>query len=208
MVNANLDARLPVGVALNGHNVVCDGYGYNSSTLYNHMNMGWGGQDNAWYALPMVDGFTNIWYFIYNIYPNASGEIVSGRVMCGGSPLANAAVTAVRASGGTYTATTDTNGIYALAAIPSASQYTITVALANFITASTNCSTGTSLSGSTSSGNVWGENFSLVPAAGPPLVMIEPLDQLTVAGRTVNFALSALSQNSIGCQWRTRRAGS
>ena len=44
-------------------------------------------------------------------------------------------------------------------------------------------------------------------AAGPPLVMIEPLDQLTVAGRTVNFALSALSQNSMGCQWQVQIAG-
>jgi hypothetical protein len=207
MVNANLDARLPVGVALNGHNVVCDGYGYNSSTLYNHMNMGWGGEDNAWYTLPMVDGFTNVWYFIYNIYPNASGEIVSGRVMSGGLPLANATVTAARVGGEMYTATTDTNGIYALAAIPSASQYTITVSLTNFITASTNCATGTSQNGGTNSGNVWGVNFSLVPAAVPPLIMTEPLDQLTVAGRSVNFALSALSQNSMCCQWQVQTAG-
>ena len=45
-VNANMDAKLPVflGVAGDGsHAVVCDGYGYNLSTPYHHLNLGWGG---------------------------------------------------------------------------------------------------------------------------------------------------------------------
>ncbi|MGD1083963.1 MAG: C10 family peptidase, partial [Verrucomicrobiota bacterium] len=203
MVNANLDARLPVGVALNGHNVVCDGYGYDSSTLYNHINMGWGGEDNAWYTLPMVDGFTNIWYFMYNIYTNRSGEIISGRVMSGNVPLPNATVTALRSGGGTYTATTDTNGIYALAAIPSASQYTITASLTNFIAELTNCSTGTSVTWATNSGNVWGQNFSLVRGVAPPLITAQPQDQSFVdLGGTATFSVSALGKAPISYQWQ------
>jgi len=47
MVNLNLDAGNPVILSLDredgGHAVLCDGYGYNSSTLYHHLNMGWSG---------------------------------------------------------------------------------------------------------------------------------------------------------------------
>ena len=203
MVNANLDARLPVGVALNGHEVVNDGYGYNSSTLYNHINMGWGGQDNAWYALPLVDGFTNLWGFIYNIYTNGSGEIISGRVTAGGVPLANATVTAYRVGGGDYAAKTDTNGIYALAAIPSASQYTVSVSMTNFVSVATNCSTGISVNGATNSGNVWGENFNLVPGNNPPLITLQPQNQPFVdLGGTAAFSVTALGVAPLGYQWR------
>jgi len=42
MVNPNLDANLPVcfgihGSGNTGHEVVCDGYGYNSGTMYHHI---------------------------------------------------------------------------------------------------------------------------------------------------------------------------
>ncbi len=59
MVNPNLDAGYPVmfGIFGNngGHAVVGDGYGYNASTLYHHLNMGWSGYDDAWYNLPTID---------------------------------------------------------------------------------------------------------------------------------------------------------
>ncbi|MGA2751145.1 MAG: C10 family peptidase [Verrucomicrobiota bacterium] len=203
MVNANLDARLPVGVALNGHEVVSDGYGYNLSTLYNHINMGWGGGDNAWYALPIVDTFTNLWGFIYNIYPNGSGEIISGRITAGNAPVSNATVTASRSGGGSYTATTDTNGIYAFVAIPSGSQYTVTVNVTNFAAAFTNCSTGRSINGGTNSGNVWGVDFSLVPGSGPPVITAQPQNQLFVdLGGAATFSVSALGNAPISYQWR------
>ena len=182
---------------------MCDGYGYNLLTLYNHINMGWGGQDNAWYTLPMVDGFTNIWYFMYNIYTNGSGEIISGRVMSSNVPLANATVTALRAGGGTYTATTDTNGIYALARVPSDSQYAITVSMTNFVSVLTNCSTGYSVNWGTNSGNVWGENFSLVPGVSPPLITLQPQNQSFVdLGGIATFSVSALGKAPLGFQWR------
>ena len=51
MLNPNLDAKDPVilGIkkGLSGHAVVCDGYGYNSLTLYHHLNRGWSGSYNA-----------------------------------------------------------------------------------------------------------------------------------------------------------------
>ena len=210
MVNANLDARLPVCVALNGHQVVGDGYGYSLSTLYNHLNMGWGGEGNVWYALPDVtDTLTNVWGFIYNIYTNGSGEIVSGRVMSGAVPVANAKVTAIRAGGGTFTATTDTNGIYALVAIPSASQYSISVNVTNLIPAFTNCSTGTSFAGGTSSGDVSGADFALVAGAGPPLIEIEPESQfINEAYPPAAFTITALSQSPLNYQWQLQASGS
>lgn len=49
MVNANLDAGYPVLFGITGdggHAIVCDGYGYNTSTQYHHLNMGWNGSEN------------------------------------------------------------------------------------------------------------------------------------------------------------------
>ena len=34
-----------------GHEVIVDGYGYNSATLYHHLNLGWTGMADAWYNL-------------------------------------------------------------------------------------------------------------------------------------------------------------
>jgi hypothetical protein len=207
MVNANLDARLPVCVALNGHQVVTDGYGYNLSTLYNHINMGWGGVDNAWYALPVVQTYTNLWGFIYNIYTNGSGEIISGRIISGGIPLSNATVTAYRVGGGTYTATTDTNGIYALVCVPSASQYAIEVNMMYFISAFSSCVTGTSVHNASFSGNIWGEDFSLVPWIWPPLIMVQPDNLVANVGSVVNFNVTALSQNPLSYHWQVQEGG-
>jgi hypothetical protein len=62
MINPNLDASHPaiIGVhgGIGGHAIVCDGYGYNTSTLYHHLNMGWSGRDNAWYSPPVL--FTGV----------------------------------------------------------------------------------------------------------------------------------------------------
>jgi len=197
LLNANLDARLPVVFGLNGHAVVCDGYGYYLSTLYHHVNMGWGGADNAWYALPLVDGYTNVCSLVYNIFTNSSGEIISGRVTAGNVPLAGVTVTATRVGGGIYTTTSGTNGIYAFAPIPSGSQYALTVSPPNFVPASTNCSTGRSLNNANSSGDVWGMDFSLVPGVSPPLITAQPQDQRFVdLGGTAGFNVSALTGKS------------
>ena len=178
VINPNVDARLPVSLGINGseggHCLLVDGYGYSASTLFHHLNAGWGGDDDIWYALPDIDtadngDYTIIQACIYNMYTNGTGQIISGRVTDPtGAPVAGATVTAVRSAGGTYTATTDTNGIYALACIPAGSTCTLTVTNAGDASATNNYSTGTYVYNQLPSGNVWGANFVL----SPPLLVI------------------------------------
>jgi hypothetical protein len=164
MVNPNLDAGYPVAFGITGtpggHAIVGDGYGYNSGTLYHHLNMGWSGSQNAWYNLPTIDAgsntFTSVYKCVYNIYTSGTGEIISGRVTdAGGNPVSDATVTATRASGGSYTATTNSKGIYALTKIPSASTYQISIPGYPLQTVSTLTSTNDSLI----VGNLWEINF-------------------------------------------------
>ena len=58
---ANLDAGCPVLLAITapgssgqdaGHMIVADGYGYEGETLWCHLNMGWSGSCDLWYAIP------------------------------------------------------------------------------------------------------------------------------------------------------------
>ena len=170
MINPNLDARCPVLLGIErssgGHAVVADGYGYSASTLYDHLNLGWSGTATAWYALPLID--TGIYTYnvvdscVYNVYTNGSGEIISGRVVDQiARPVVNATVTATRTGGGTYTTSTDSQGIYALAAIPSSSSYTITITKTNYSSVSTNLSTGISSDMTSTSGNRWGTDLRM-----------------------------------------------
>ena len=119
-VLANLDAGSPVVVGLDGHSVVADGYGYESGTLYTHLNFGWSGVANAWYNLPEVDvsafNYTStvLDNVVYNIFPTNTGELITGRVLDrNGNPISG---TTVIATSGSISAmdTTDGHGIYAL----------------------------------------------------------------------------------------------
>ena len=178
MVNPNLDARMPVIFGIvdtggGGHCIVCDGYGYYDQILYHHLNMGWGGQDNAWYQLPdidLTDGNAPFYIFdacLYNVYTNGSGEIVSGRVLDPkGNAVAGAGVTAISTKGGVFTAATDANGIYALSGVPSSATCIITVTNSGYFPASSNFVTSLSSDNGANCGNVWGANFTLVPAQG------------------------------------------
>jgi hypothetical protein len=169
MMNPNLDARMPVLLGISGaggHAVVADGYGYDSGTLYHHLNLGWSGDSTAWYALPTIDTsqgtFTVVHSCVYNLYTNGSGEIISGRVVDQNVvPIPNATVTATRTGGGVYTATTDVKGIYALTRLPSGSQYNFVVTKAAYNSASGSYSSGTSGDYNPTSGNMWGANFTL-----------------------------------------------
>ena len=170
MINPNLDARYPVLLGIQGssggHAVVADGYGYSASTLYHHLNLGWSGASSAWYSLPLIDAgsytFNVINGCVYNAYTNGTGEIISGRVLDQiGRPVVNASVAATRTGGGNYTTTTDTQGIYALARIPSASSYSITITKVNYSSASTNLTTGTSSDRVATSGNRWGTDLKM-----------------------------------------------
>ena len=62
--------------------------------MYHHLNMGWGGSQDAWYNLPTIDttpnDYDSVRETIYNILPskNYDGEMVSGRVFDpNGEPL-------------------------------------------------------------------------------------------------------------------------
>lgn len=177
MLNPNLDADLPLYVCIwstggdFGHAVVCDGYGYYGTTLYHHLNFGWAGSYNLWYNLPNVgtsSGYDRIHRCFFNIYKTGTGEIISGRVTeISGMPIDDANVVAIRDGGGTYNSITKSNGIYALAKIPSDSTYTITVEKMghNFLprVVSITHSPGSS---PTVCGNKWGVDFVSVSSVG------------------------------------------
>ena len=179
MVNPNLDAGHPVILGLRseeaggGHAVLADGYGYNSSTLYHHLNMGWDGPQDAYYNLIFIDSdpsFNLIDESIYNIFTSGSGEIISGRVTDGyGSPISGATVTARRQGrSDTYTDRTDSKGIYALAKVNSQSGYTVSVTKSGYGFASQDVRTGQSENGEPVSGNRWGVDFrASLPPSGP-----------------------------------------
>ncbi|MGB7581030.1 MAG: C10 family peptidase, partial [Sedimentisphaerales bacterium] len=175
MINPNLDYGNPVILGISdfegdGHAVVADGYGYQSSTLYHHLNMGWDGDDDVWYNLPNIDAasidptassFEIVDSTIYNIYISGTGEIISGRVTAAdtNTPISGATVTAVMTGGGTYQTTTNTNGIYALANVPSNSTYTISVASYGHSFTDQTANTGQSQNGAVTSGNCWAIDF-------------------------------------------------
>ena len=205
IVNADLDAGFPVIFGIYstsqsaGHEVIGDGYGYNSSTLYYHLNLGWSGEDNAWYNLPNIGtdyAFNVVDSITYNIYPSGKGEVISGRVLdSSGNPISGVSVTAVGGSATYPAVTTNAYGIYAVAKVASATSYTITASKAGYQTASISKTTGTSPASvnyptlSTTSGNVWGANFTLsagttytvTPSAGAN-GSISPNTAQTVAG--------------------------
>ncbi|MCP4612349.1 MAG: hypothetical protein GY845_26935 [Planctomycetes bacterium] len=170
MVNSNLDAGYPVilGIVQDdseaGHAVVADGYGYDFSTLYHHINMGWNGRDDIWYNLPEIDYSASDYYnvihgCIYNIYTYGSGEIISGRITdLSREPVSGATVIA-RGWGGPYTAETNENGIYALVKVNANSTYTLSVIKPGYGFAEREVTTGRSGDIQNISGNRWGVDF-------------------------------------------------
>ncbi len=171
MVNPNLDAGYPVLLGITGspggHAIVCDGYGYESSTMYHHLNLGWSGSYDAWYNLPTIDvtssfTFTSIYKCVYNVFPSKSGEIISGRVLDGnGDPISGVTVTATPSgSGTTVSDTTDANGIYGLAGVDSGTSYAVAASINGYTFTSQSVSTGTSSNLTTTCGNVWGTDFT------------------------------------------------
>ena len=222
MMNPNLDARLPVLLGITGdpggHAIVVDGYGYFFGAIYHHLNMGWGGAYNAWYALPIIDMvdaegvYTYFWDVtdcLYNVFTNGSGEIISGRVLdISGAPISGAGITALGTRGNTYSAVTDTNGIYALVGVPSATTFTLTVTNAGYFPVSSNYTTATSSDNLHNSGNIWGANFTLVVAQGPPTITTQPQDQTVTVGTNATFGITAGGQLPLFYQWQYQPSGS
>lgn len=166
MVNTNLDAHLPVLLGFSGptgnHAVVCDGYGYNVSTLYHHLNMGWSGNDDAWYALPIVDAysyFNAIHTCIYNIYTSGTDEIISGRAVdMAGNPIPGVQVVATPSGHSPRFTTTNAQGIYSFANLPPNKYVTLTAGKAPHLFANQAATTGRSADDG-ATGNVWAVNF-------------------------------------------------
>lgn len=169
MVKPNLHAGYPIlfGITgpVGGHAIVCDGYGAQAGTSYHHLNMGWAGNDDAWYNLPDIDAsasFTSVYKCVYNIYVRGSGEIIAGRVRDqNGLPVGGASVTATRTSGGEFkrSTTTDANGFYAISKVPSAAPYEVKVQKTGYTFTAKSAKTRTSRDFTTTTGNVWPLNF-------------------------------------------------
>jgi len=194
MINTNLDAKKPTVLGLDGpvgrHAVICDGYGYNSSTLYHHLNMGWCGSDDSWYNLPTVDSspsFNALDECVYNVYTSGSGEIISGRVTdLTGNPIPGVTVTAT--GGGTYQGTSDDGGIYDIVNVPSGQSFTVSANKPPHTFSNQFTTTGTSSDFSSSSGNKWGINF-VSQNESPPTAFGQSLS--AVSGTTKTITLNA-----------------
>jgi hypothetical protein len=189
MVNPNLHAQYPVIFGITGaggHAIVCDGYGYNSDSMFHHLNMGWSGSNDAWYNLPTIDTsngtFTVIYKCVYNVYTSGTGEIIAGRVTdSGGTPISGATVTAT-GGGQTYpamqkdvVATTTSSGVYAIPKVPANTTFTVSASKTGYTFTPQSVTTGTSTDYTTITGNKWGIDFVGVPRKPAPAAIHELL---------------------------------
>ena len=177
-INSNLDAGYPVILTVGGagaHSLICDGYGYDGSLMYHHLNMNRDGKHDAWYNLDILDVpnyrgdafYTLINTCIYNVFPSGTGEIISGRAVDElGRGLQNATVIATGPDGA-YQTRTGHKGIYSFPQVMSDAKYTIQVGKPGYISSSQTVHTGTSIDDANeanSSGNRWGINLTLYSA--------------------------------------------
>ena len=131
VVVPNCNLRAPMVMSVSGagdHAVLVDGYGYSGNDFCVHVNLGWSGTGDAWYLPPDIEDFNTINGFVFNIFKQDTGSIISGRVLdAAGAPIANATVTLKRGGSTTVdTKTTDAKGIYAFVAAPSSYVVTAT----------------------------------------------------------------------------------
>lgn len=147
-INTNLNAGYPVMLGIlgsGGHAVVSDGYGFDATTPYHHINMGWGGNSDAWYNLPNVGTYYNfsaLNMIIYNIFPQGAGEIISGRVTdSSGQPISGVTVSAAGISD-----VSNDRGIYALVHVPALSFGTVQAQKAGYVFPSSDVFVGNSTS--------------------------------------------------------------
>lgn len=179
MINPSIDAKSPVLLGIqselyydSGHAVICDGYGYNASTIYHHLNMGWNGVYNAWYNLPTIDvdiEYSSIISCLYNISVSGTGEFISGRVLdLEDNPIANASVFAKSGTQNTHSTVTDHKGIYAFDGLDSNATYRVWVEKDGYIFSRKAVGTGISQNGYGTSGNCWGIDFYPQIVLNPP----------------------------------------
>lgn len=173
IINPNLDANLPVILGIinkqgnyRAHAVICDGYGYDSSTLYHHLNIGWYGIDDCWYNLPNIacpeaGSYDTVVECVYNIFIDTKGEIVSGRITDSkGQPIKSTFITAQKTTNGdTRTTVTNSKGIYAFKGLEPCSTYTVSADKGGYDFELREANTGSSYDGGSESGNKWGIDF-------------------------------------------------
>jgi len=179
MVNPSLDAGNPVFFAIydeqeimEGHAVLCDGYGYNTSTIYHHLNFGYDDfptwAREMWFLLPDISyGSGYDWDIIgscvYNICTVEKGEIISGRLFDSTGKLVEGASVTARIKGGkpdtTVIAVSSSSGVYALVGLKSNTKYTITVEKEGYEFEPAEATTGKSENKTINCGNVWGVDF-------------------------------------------------
>ncbi|MBQ6103399.1 MAG: C10 family peptidase [Kiritimatiellae bacterium] len=174
----SFDAKSPVILGLPGHFIVADGYGYSDGDWYIHLNFGWGASYNdkcdAWYMPPnfnaetwsKVHSFSYADESVYNIFPDKTGSVLSGRVTdASGAPVSGATVSLDNG----HSATTDENGIYAFVEdVASDTTFTVTAAKGGS-TASVQATVGKTTSSTWSSGTYKGmtvraRSYSLYPS--------------------------------------------
>ncbi len=165
MINPNLDAGFPTLLAIldsgddYGHAIVCDGYGFQGDTAYHHLNMGWSGTDDAWYALPTIDGYLGaydtVYGCVYNTFTSGRGEIISGRTVDSmGQPISGVIVS-TNTNNGPIVSITNNKGIYALPRLESNRTYTIAASKIGWSFVSKSGQTRTSVNQSNTCGNLW-----------------------------------------------------
>ena len=188
---ANFDAGYPVEISIDGtaggHSIVGDGYGYSQGSLYVHLNLGWGGSDDAWYHLPNIGtwaGFNVVDGTVYNIFPEGTGDLLTGRVTdaATGKAISGATVKAFNGSTVAGSAMTGATGIYALR-LPGGKRYSVVASapgaddstLEVYLTQSESTRTREVYftPGTGTIGNSWGNDFEL-SAASEPVAPVAP----------------------------------
>ena len=221
LVLANLDAGFPVLLGIVGdgdlgHSIIADGYGYTTDgMLYCHLNMGWSGEWDYWYALPSketpaIKNFNCIVSVVYNIFPENRGELVTGRVVDpSGNAATNAVVLAEVHCDGRETYTTNlavsATGVYSLIVPSTTCTTTLCAEDCGKSWASTNsveAETFASISPSDIDfasgyyygagmcvGNSWGNDLYLAPVVEAEGIAIAPLDATSpsTSGFTLSF---------------------
>ena len=83
MIVVNMNQNRPIHYSIKKHAIICDGYWYLTAPMY-HMNYGWGGSYDDWYALddlyqPDPEGTPADEWMLHEIYPLGSmGPLVVG----------------------------------------------------------------------------------------------------------------------------------
>lgn len=229
---ASLDAQSPVFLGIcrydpnsaeytNGHAVVADGYGFVEGTCYVHLNMGWSGSGDVWYALPDIGagyGFNVVDSATYNIFPAATGAVVSGQVRVDGTNAVGVTVAAYDARSAALKGqvTTDAHGLYCFV-VPENTSYRVVATVGAQVQTNV-VQTGvsrsfTSIDWETGSvgyyrspecGNRWGNDFAFAQSE-PELVGQNPAAGTLVlkAGEMGSFGVQVTNpqREPLLCRW-------